>query len=98
MAVRFDLKKDSALKPSNPFSSLLQAGAGVQPEKRNRLLALVSFVLALLLLYPIVRDLDWRKFLDIILQARYGLLPVVFAWGSLAYLVHAARWRLLNPE
>ncbi len=83
------------MKPSNPFSSLLRAGAGVQPEKRNRFLALVSFVLALLLLYPIVRDLDWPKFLDILLHARYALLPVVFVWGSLAYLVHAARWRLL---
>ena len=83
------------MKPSNPFSSLLRTGEGLKPEKRNRILAVASFLLAIALLYPIVRDLDWPAFFKILAGARYGMLPFVFAWGSLTYLVHAVRWRLL---
>lgn len=83
------------MKPSNPFSSFLHAGASLPPQRRRRLLALASFGLAAGLLYLVLRQQDWAAFLAILTNARYDLLPLVFAWGSLAFLVHALRWRLL---
>lgn len=54
-----------------------------------------SLMMAAILLFLALRNLDWSKFLETLKNARYAWLPVVFGWSSLSYFVRAARWRVL---
>lgn len=42
-----------------------------------------------------LRGLDWADFFLSVRRAKYGYLPVIFLWGSMASLMRAARWRVL---
>lgn len=64
-------------------------------KARNPIVLWFSILLAGILLYFALRELDWAQFFAILQNARYGWLPILFGWSSLSYLMRALRWRLL---
>ena len=82
--------------PKTWFSALLpESSSRSENVKRTRFVLVVAFLLAAVFLILALRGLDWPKFVETLKNARYAWLPVAFAWGSLSYLIRAARWRVL---
>lgn len=81
--------------PNQWFSALLPESAQAGNVKRTRFILAAAFLLAAVLLVLALRGLDWSKFIETLRNARYVWMPLVFAWGSLSYLMRAARWRVL---
>lgn len=49
----------------------------------------------MLFLYLALRGLDWVAFTASLRNANYGLIPLIFIWGSTNAWVRALRWRVL---
>lgn len=58
----------------------------------NRLILLLSLLLAGLFLFLALRGLDWVTFIQILQNGDYKYLPLIFILSSLAYLIRALRW------
>jgi uncharacterized protein (TIRG00374 family) len=82
------------LKSKALFSILLESQEG-KPSTRNRWLIIISIMLAVLFLYLVLRDLDWRIFFVTLKKAQYAYLPIVFLWVSTNYLMRALRLSVL---
>jgi glycosyltransferase 2 family protein len=83
------------LKPAGLLNDLADGAGAASNPRRARWIAWASLLLAALLLYLALRGLDWSAFLLVLRRADYLLLPIVFAWSSLGYLLRASRWRVL---
>ena len=82
------------MKPKGLFAILPETQEG-RSSTRNRLLIIISVILAALFLYLALRDLDWQKFFDTLKNAQYIYLPILFFWSSTNYLMRALRLRVL---
>ena len=82
------------MKPKGLFAILPETQEG-KSSTRNRLLIIISVILAVLFLYLALRDLDWQKFFDTLKNAQYIYLPILFFWSSTNYLMRALRLRVL---
>jgi uncharacterized protein (TIRG00374 family) len=83
------------LKRSNLFSALLGEKQQGKTRSRSRVIIWISFLLAGILLYLALKDLDWSSFTITLSSANYAFLPFLMVWGSLSYFVRALRWRIL---
>ena len=62
---------------------------------KRRILFFVSILLAAALLYWVLRDLDWGKFLAILRRMDYRRLPLLFILPAVNCLLRSIRWRIL---
>jgi glycosyltransferase 2 family protein len=83
------------LKFKGLFAGLPEAQQASPPARSRRLIYLLSIMLAALLLYLTLRNLDWRIFFRTLQKARYGFLPLIFFLSSISLFVRAVRLRLL---
>jgi uncharacterized protein (TIRG00374 family) len=83
------------LKPKGLFSILPEAQEGKSSARFNRVMIIISVILAALFLYFALRDLDWRIFFDTLKNAQYIYLPILLLWSSTNFLVRALRLRVL---
>jgi len=83
------------LKPTSLLKSVTDAANQGKASQRSRWIGWLSLLLAAIFLYLALRGVDWRAFLAVLQNVNYLLLPVALVWGSLTYLVRAARWRAL---
>jgi hypothetical protein len=83
------------LKPKGLFAILPEAREEKSSTRFNRVMIIISVILAALFLYLALRNLDWRIFFDTLKNARYAYLPIVFLWSSTSFLIRALRLRVL---
>jgi uncharacterized protein (TIRG00374 family) len=83
------------LKQPHLFNAILGATPKGQTGSRSRWIILQSAVLAALLLFLALKNLDWPSFWNTLSNAKYTLLPVVLVWSSVSYFIRALRWRVL---
>ena len=62
---------------------------------RRRILTVAALLLAAALLYWVLRDLDWGKFVSIIRRMDYRFLPLLFILPFANSLLRSIRWRML---
>lgn len=82
------------MKSKGLFSILSEVQDG-KSSKNSSWLITISVILAAVLLYLALRDLDWRIFFDTLYNAQYIYLPIIFIWSSSNYLTRALRLRVL---
>ena len=82
------------MKPKGLFAILQEAQEG-KSSARNRLIIIISVILAALFLYLALRNLDWQIFFDTLKNAQYVYLPIVLLWSSTSFLIRALRLRVL---
>ena len=64
-------------------------------KRRNRLIGALSFLLAGILLYLALRNLDWYSFWRILGHGDYKIILLLLPIGSFNYFIRALRWRIL---
>jgi uncharacterized protein (TIRG00374 family) len=71
-----------------------EPGDVAERKKRSFWVMLFSFGLAAVLLYLVLRDLDWNSFWQTIRNGHYEILFAVIPIASANYFVRALRWRI----
>jgi uncharacterized protein (TIRG00374 family) len=80
------------LNPGVGFSAPSEKKSG---KWKSRIMLIVSILLAGVLLYWVLRDLDWGKFLAILRRTDYRRLPLLFILPAVNCLLRSIRWRIL---
>jgi uncharacterized protein (TIRG00374 family) len=83
------------LNPGRWFQPLLAPADPLRKRRFNRILFLLSLILASVLLYLALRGVDWIVFFTSLGNADFGFFPVVLLLFGLSYLLRAVRWNVL---
>ncbi|MDH3663861.1 MAG: flippase-like domain-containing protein [Alphaproteobacteria bacterium] len=73
----------------------LDATASRSPAVKRWLISGAKLVVTLLLCWVIVSWIDWQAFLATLLNARYGLISIVFALSLVGVALSAWKWQIL---
>lgn len=83
------------MKRKGLFAILPEAQEGKSSTRFNRVMIIISVILAALFLYLALRNLDWQIFFVTLKNAQYAYLPIVLLWSSTSFLIRALRLRIL---
>ena len=83
------------MKRRGLFSALIETREDETPSRVNPFMLVFSILLAVLLLYFTLRDLDWSNFFVTLQNADYLYLPLVLLWNSAGFFVRGLRLRVL---
>jgi uncharacterized protein (TIRG00374 family) len=83
------------LKSKGLLAVVPQAQEGKPPTRFSRAMIVISMILAALLLYLALRNLDWQNFFNTLKNARYTYVPIGLVWASISFLIRALRLRIL---
>ncbi len=83
------------MKRRGLFSALIETREDETSSRVNPFILVFSILLAILLLYFTLRDLDWPNFFTTLQNADYLYLPLVLLWNSAGFFVRGLRLRAL---
>ncbi len=83
------------MKIGDWFQPLLNSPDPDRNRKRGGILFALSILLAAILLYLVLRGLDWNLFFTAFEQAAYAFFPLLILALALSYFFRAIRWKLL---